>query len=142
MTQVGLQNYSMCDRSETMRRVKSQDTGAEMAVRRLLHAEGYRYRLHSKKLPGKPDIVFASRKKVIFVHGCFWHQHPGCVRSNRPSSNTDYWTKKLDRNVARDSENITQIIASGWRVLVLWECQIRDKRLLLQNLKNFLDKGD
>lgn len=134
-----MDTFDSTKRSSVMRTVKSHNTGIEMFVRRLLHKEGYRYRLHRKDLPGKPDIVFPSRRKVIFIHGCFWHQHPGCGKADRPSSNTEYWTKKLDRNVARDRQNIDAIVASGWQILVLWECQIRDKTVLLQQLKNFLD---
>lgn len=127
-------------RSAVMRAVKSRNTDAEMQVRRLLRRTGFRYRLHCKELPGKPDIVFLGRRKVIFVHGCFWHQHPGCKRSLRPSSNTDYWQNKLNRNVERDAHNIIAIKAKGWEVLVVWECNIRDKDALLCELTEFLKK--
>lgn len=127
-----------CDRSETMRRVKSSDTGAEMIVRRLLHSQGYRYRLHRKDLPGKPDVVFPGRKKIIFVHGCFWHQHQGCHYADRPASNTDYWNTKLDRNKQRDTENLEKLKTLGWNVLIVWECQLRDKEALQKTLTDFL----
>ena len=127
-----------CDRSETMRRVKSRDTGAEMIVRRLLHSQGYRYRLHRADLPGKPDVVFPGRKKVIFVHGCFWHQHHGCRRADRPSSNTDYWNAKLSRNKQRDVETLAKLTRLGWSALVLWECQLKDEEILLKTLTDFL----
>ena len=110
-------------RSRTMRAVRSQDTGAEMTVRRFLHAQGLRFRLHDKRLPGTPDIVFASRRIVIFVHGCFWHQHPGCPAAARPQSNTEYWSRKLDGNVARDARHLTALQNQGWTVLVIWECE-------------------
>ena len=125
-------------RSAVMRSVKSKNTGAEMKVRRLIHAAGFRYFLHVKNLPGKPDIVFPRRKKAIFVHGCFWHQHPGCRSAHRPASNSDYWNAKLDRNMARDERNLAMLKESGWEIFVVWECAIRDQDTLLETLKNFL----
>jgi DNA mismatch endonuclease (patch repair protein) len=112
-------------RSENMRRIKSRDTGPEIAVRRLLYSLGYRYRLNHKTLPGKPDIVFAKRRKVIFVHGCFWHAH-GCRMSHNPRTNTAYWSPKLARNVERDSKNQTALEQLGWQTLTLWECDIQN----------------
>ena len=113
-------------RSRIMRAVKSVDTGPEMIVRRMLHKLGYRYRLHRKDLPGKPDLVFPSRKAVIFVHGCFWHGHD-CKRGARtPKTNTQYWTDKIRRNVERDAQAIIDLKAAGWRVLVIWECELKD----------------
>lgn len=117
-------------RSRTMRAVQSRDTKPEMIVRRYLHAAGLRYRLHDKKLPGKPDLVFPSRRVVVFVHGCFWHQHEGCPRAKRPTSNTDYWTKKLDGNVARDQRHMAELEAMGWTPTVIWECEATDHRAL------------
>lgn len=117
-------------RSRTMRAVQSRDTKPEMIVRRYLHAAGLRYRLHDKKLPGKPDLVFPSRRVVVFVHGCFWHQHEDCPRAKRPASNTDYWTKKLDGNVARDQRHMAELEAMGWTPLVVWECETREGGLL------------
>jgi len=109
-----------------MRAVKSVDTGPEMIVRRMLHKLGYRYRLHRKDLPGKPDLVFPSRKAVIFVHGCFWHGH-NCKRGARtPKTNIPYWTNKIRRNVERDAQAISDLKAAGWRVLVIWECELKD----------------
>lgn len=111
-------------RSEIMRAVKSKDTKPEMIVRRLVHALGYRYRLHRPDLPGKPDLTFAGRRAVIFVHGCFWHQHT-CKRGDRqPATNVAYWRRKLARNVARDKANARHLRRLGWRVLTVWECQI------------------
>lgn len=117
-------------RSRTMRAVKSKDTGPEMIVRRFLHSIGLRYRLHDRRLPGVPDLVFPGRRVVLFVHGCFWHQHPGCPASARPQSRTDYWTRKLDGNMARDARHHAALIAAGWEVLVIWECETRSKDAL------------
>ncbi len=122
-----------------MRRIRDRNTTPEMVVRRLTHRLGYRFRLHRVDLPGKPDLVFPVRRKVIFVHGCFWHQHPGCRRSHTPRSNTDYWKPKLARNIARDKQRQSQLEALGWRVLVVWECQTIDEDCLALWLRNFLD---
>lgn len=125
-------------RSQIMRSVKSRNTKPELIVRRLLHRLGYRYRLHRADLPGNPDIVFASRKKVIFVHGCFWHGH-SCKRGNRvPKSNTDYWQAKIKRNIERFSQQLTELAEAGWTELTLWECELKDEHSLEQKLKNFL----
>jgi len=113
-----------------MRRVKSVDTKPEMIVRRLLFRLGYRYRLHDKRLPGCPDIVLKKHKCVVFVHGCFWHGH-SCKRGDRlPASNADYWRRKIDANRHRDNIHMLQLSVVGWRVLTVWECQIRDIGLL------------
>lgn len=101
---------------------------------------GYRYRLHAKELPGKPDIVFRSRKAAIFVHGCFWHLHGVCREGRIPNSNRDYWSEKLNRNVARDYENRRQLEKLGWRVLELWECEIKDREVMQMRIKSFLGK--
>ncbi|NKK96522.1 DNA mismatch endonuclease Vsr [Rhizobium leguminosarum bv. viciae] len=122
-----------------MRRIRSKDTAPEMAVRRLVHAMGYRYRLHGRAVPGKPDLVFAGRRKVIFVHGCFWHQHPGCPDGRLPKSNGAYWLPKLERNVQRDSRALDQLSALGWQALVIWECETEDMPVLGEKLKSFLD---
>lgn len=124
-------------RSAVMRAVKSKDTAPEMKVRRLLHRAGYRFRLHRADLPGKPDIVFPGRRAAIFVHGCFWHQHPGCRHADRPSSNSPYWNKKLGRNVERDSAHVTALREQGWKVLTLWECEVRSLDVL-SKLERFL----
>ena len=114
-------------RSEIMSRIRSKGMKPEMIVRRELHSRGYRYRLHGGGLPGKPDLVFSGRRKVIFVHGCFWHQHPdpACRIVRRPKSNLEYWRPKLERNVARDAENRVRLRHLGWEVLVVWECEVR-----------------
>lgn len=113
-------------RRRTMRAVRSRDTGPEMTVRRFLHAAGLRYRLHDRRLPGTPDLVFPSRHIALFVHGCFWHQHPGCAAAARPRSRLDYWMPKLDGNVARDERRRSELEAAGWQVMVIWECETRD----------------
>ena len=125
-------------RSKTMRAVRSKNTGLEMRVRRLLYHNGYRYRLHRKDLPGKPDLVFQGRRKVVFIHGCFWHGHD-CRPKIRPTSNTPYWTPKIDGNRERDARNIAALEQAGWQVLVVWECQLKDETSSLQALKAFLD---
>lgn len=127
-------------RSENMRRIRSKGTKPEMLVRRLVHGMGYRYRLHKKGLPGKPDLVFASRRKVIFVHGCFWHGHEldTCLDGRAPKSNTGYWAPKLARNKERDAVNLAALKAAGWQTLVIWECETRDESALAARLRAFL----
>ncbi|MFN9210349.1 MAG: very short patch repair endonuclease [Betaproteobacteria bacterium] len=127
-------------RSEVMRRVRSKDTGPEMVVRRLVHSMGHRYRLHSATLPGRPDLVFAGRRKVVFVHGCFWHQHRGCGRARMPSSNRDYWVGKIKRNVSRDREVVRALRRAGWGVLTVWECELSNMGRLAERLGGFLDE--
>jgi DNA mismatch endonuclease (patch repair protein) len=124
-------------RRRTMQAVKSEDTLTEMKVRRLLHSAGFRYRLHDKNLPGSPDMVFASRRKVIFIHGCFWHGHQ-CQRGARvPKTNTSYWLTKIERNRQRDMQAVEQLTDAGWAVLTIWECET--KSLDLSKLRSFLD---
>lgn len=126
------------DRSKVMRAVKSQNTGPEMIVRRLTHSIGYRYRLHRKDLPGKPDLVFPSRRKVIFVHGCFWHQHD-CARGARlPKSHQEYWLPKLSRNKQRDAEHQATLRELGWDVLVIWECELKSLESVKSKINCFL----
>lgn len=127
-------------RSAIMRLVRSKDTGVELKVRSLVYGMGYRYRLHSKDLPGKPDLVFASRKKVIFVNGCFWHGHKLCKRARIPDANREYWGAKIARNVQRDQEHLVALRTLGWRSLVVWECELRDAAALLVKMKEFLDE--
>ena len=126
-------------RSRTMRAVKGRDTGPEMVVRRLIHSMGHRYRLHGRDLPGKPDLVFRPRRKAIFVHGCFWHQHD-CPRGARlPKSNRGYWLPKLRRNRERDAEHRARLADMGWKTLVVWECEIGDRDALACRIAAFLD---
>lgn len=129
------------DRSANMRAIRSKDMRPELAVRKLVHGMGYRFRLHGKDLPGKPDLVFASRRKVIFVHGCFWHSH-GCKLAHIPKSNAGYWGPKLERNKARDENNIAALGESRWQTLVIWECETTDECNLKKRLRMFLDGLD
>jgi DNA mismatch endonuclease (patch repair protein) len=121
-----------------MARIRSKDTGPEMRVRRLAHRLGYRFRLHSRYLPGRPDLVFAGRRKVIFVHGCFWHQHEGCPDCSRPGTRSDYWFPKLEATKARDSEALRKLQDAGWNTLVIWECETQDEKQLIAMLVEFL----
>ncbi|ACL06392.1 DNA mismatch endonuclease Vsr [Desulfatibacillum aliphaticivorans] len=132
-------NLTKKQRKHTMKQVRSKNTKPEWIVRRTVFRLGFRYRLHRKDLPGKPDLVFPGRKKIIFVHGCFWHQHQGCPASNRPASNTEYWNRKLDRNMERDQKNIEALENDGWRVLVIWECQIKDGEQLKTIIRDFFE---
>lgn len=127
-------------RSENMRRIRSKNTNPEMVVRRLIHGMGYRYRLHRKDLPGKPDLVFPIRKAVIFIHGCFWHQHPepACKLAHIPKSNLEYWLPKLERNKVRDTLHHAELTHLGWRVLVLWECEVNDIANISRKIADFL----
>jgi DNA mismatch endonuclease (patch repair protein) len=117
-------------RSRIMASVGTRDTAPEMCVRRFLHAQGFRFRLHAKDLPGRPDIVLPKYKAVVFVHGCFWHQHPGCHKATVPASNRAFWLDKFDQNAARDAGNVRRLRRLGWRVIVLWECEVRKKSAL------------
>lgn len=122
-----------------MRRVHSKDTTPELLVRKLAHSLGYRYRLYRKDLPGKPDLVFPGKKKIIFVHGCFWHGHK-CKRGDRtPKNNRQYWVKKIRGNVERDKKQRDALIKSGWSVLTIWECEVRNEDVLKQKLIKFLN---
>ena len=117
-----------------MRRVKGKDTGPELTVRRLLHGLGFRYRLHRRDLPGAPDLVFPSRRAALFVHGCFWHGHD-CARGARaPKQNAEYWAAKIRRNRTRDAETERALAALGWRAIVVWECELRDRAALTARL--------
>lgn len=118
-------------RSAIMRGVKGKDTKPETIVRSYLHKQGFRFRLHKKDLPGKPDIVLPKYKIAIFVHGCFWHQHPGCKEARIPGSNTKFWMEKFSKNKARDKRNLESIMAIGWEPIVIWECELfTDERLV------------
>jgi DNA mismatch endonuclease, patch repair protein len=126
------------ERSAVMRAVKGKDTAPEMIVRRLVHRLGYRYRLHAAELPGKPDLVFPSRRKVIFVHGCFWHWH-NCKRGRRmPKSNSGYWAPKLQRNQERDRRHRRALRRGGWGILIVWECQLKNLDRVTERIRAFL----
>ena len=120
-----------------MGRIRGKDTAPEMLVRSLVHRMGFRFRIHRSDLPGSPDLVFPGRKKVIFVHGCFWHQHD-CKRGKRPSSNDSFWNSKLDANVQRDKKNIAALEDGNWQVLVVWECETKERTILVGRLEAFL----
>ena len=123
-----------------MSNIKSKGTKPEMLVRRLLHGLGYRYRLHRTDLPGRPDLVFPSRRKVVLVNGCFWHYHQGCVDAHIPAGNRDYWHSKLTRNRARDERNVASLEEQGWAVMTVWECQLRDMATTTGQLVGFLEQ--
>lgn len=126
-------------RSRIMARIKSRDTKPELKVRRLAHALGYRFRLQRKDLPGTPDLAFPGRKKVIFVHGCFWHGHDCPRGARRPKQNADYWIAKIARNRTRDADALTALAAMGWSALTIWECEMADPHTLERRIKGFLD---
>lgn len=126
-------------RSEIMARVRAKDTAPELAVRRLVHGMGYRYRLHRRNLPGTPDLVFIGRRKVIFVHGCFWHRHLGCAAARVPKTRTEFWQAKLQGNSERDARNIGALHTKGWDVMIVWECELKDMVLLMARIRSFLD---
>lgn len=128
-------------RSELMSRIRSKNSKVELAVRSLAHRMGYRFRLHRKNLPGKPDLVFPGRKKAIFVHGCFWHWHPdpNCKRARMPKSRQEFWKPKLEGNRRRDRENRKKLSDLGWEVLEIWECEVGDLEKIAERIKEFLD---
>ncbi|TQD23576.1 very short patch repair endonuclease [Methanolobus vulcani] len=132
--------HSRKQRSYNMSRIKGKDTKPEITVRKWLWNNGYRYRLHRKDLPGKPDIVFPGKKKVIFINGCFWHKHD-CEYFKWPKSNSDFWYQKISKNAQRDTKSYEQLRADGWNILIVWECEIKKKDLtsLYNKLTDFLD---
>lgn len=126
-------------RSWIMSRVHGKGTTPEIAVCSMVHRLGYRFRKNNSKLPGKPDIVLKRHKKIIFVHGCFWHGHENCKRSSRPTTNTKFWNKKLDANIVRDRNNLQILQSQGWRVLTVWQCELRKPDSLLDRIRSFLE---
>lgn len=126
-------------RSERMSRVRGMDSEAELVVRRLAHRLGYRYRKHVAGLKGRPDLVFAGRRKIVFVHGCFWHRHDCQAGRRLPKSRVDFWKKKLERNQERDAENLRQLATEGWKILVIWECETKNQVDVERRLRRFLD---
>lgn len=125
-------------RSRCMSRIRGKDTSPELIVRSLVFSMGYRYRLHDKRLPGSPDLVFKGRRKIIFVHGCFWHMHDCRYGQVRPKANATFWETKRKRNVQRDQDNMAALQAAGWEVFVAWECETKDRAALAQRLNGFL----
>lgn len=135
-----MDTLSKAARSERMSRVRGKDTKPEMFVRRLVHALGYRYRLHAKALPGTPDLVFPARRKVLFVHGCFWHRHGArCALTRLPKSRIEFWASKLDANRRRDDKHRRSLRSKGWKVLIVWECQLKDTAALQHRISEFLE---
>jgi DNA mismatch endonuclease (patch repair protein) len=132
-------SLSKQQRSEIMSRVRSKNMRPEMAVRKLVFALGYRYRLHARDLPGCPDLAFRPRKKVIFVHGCFWHRHANCALARMPKSRLDFWMPKLEGNRVRDEKNRKTLAREGWKVLTIWECELRNTKRLERGIRRFLD---
>lgn len=133
--------YSRAKRSRIMACIKRRDTMPELRVRRALHRLGYRFRLHRKDLPGTPDIVLPRHRTIIFVHGCFWHGHPGCPRASSPSTRREYWEAKFAANVHRDERNQADLMEQGWRVLTLWECETIRSAVLDEILKERMRQG-
>lgn len=129
---------SRADRSALMAKVRSKDTKPELLVRKAAHRRGFRFRLHRKDLPGTPDLVFPRFKLAVFVHGCFWHRHPGCKRTSTPTRNRSRWTAKFESNLRRDAEAVAKLEADGWRVLVIWECETRKANVLESRLTDAL----
>lgn len=126
------------ERSALMARVRGKNTKPELIVRRLLYSSGYRYRLHVRKFPGTPDIVFIGRRKAIFVHGCFWHRHEGCSKASMPKTRVAFWIAKFAANQERDDRKTAELAAIGWATLIVWECQTKDAATLVAKLKAFL----
>lgn len=126
-------------RSALMARIGQRNSKPEIVVRQLLHAMGYRFRLHAKELPGRPDIVMRPRRKVIFVHGCFWHRHEGCRRTTTPKTRREFWEAKFEANEARDRRVQAELVEAGWRYLVVWECEVKDRVTLASTLRAFVD---
>jgi len=132
-------NLSPTERSEIMARVHSRDTRPEMLVRHIVFSLGYRYRLHVRDMPGRPDLVFRKLCKVIFVHGCFWHRHVNCALARLPKSRQEFWIPKLEGNRMRDKKIVNALRRVGWGVMTIWECQIRKPHLLVDRIRRFLD---
>lgn len=137
-----MDTLSPSQRSERMAKVRGKNTRPELQVRRLLHGLGYRYRLHVERLPGRPDLVFPSRRKIILVHGCFWHRHrdPTCPLARLPKSRLEFWLPKLEGNRARDERLLAQLTGDGWCILIVWECELRHKADLTKRLVHFLGR--
>ena len=137
-----MDSFAPKKRSEIMSKIRSKNTRPEFIVRKLLHKLGYRFRIHSNILPGKPDIVLKKHNTVIFVNGCFWHHHKGCKRSNWPKSNKDYWIPKIKRTIQRDSDSQKELVNLGWNVLVIWECETKKTEKLFEIIKKIETEKD
>lgn len=134
--------FDAAKRSEIMSGVRGVNTGVEIAVRRLLHSFGYRFRINVRNLPGKPDIVLPKYRCVIFVNGCFWHGHKRCKRATIPKTNSEFWSRKIGGNIERDVRNIKRLRGLGWKVLVIWQCQTSRPANLVQRIEAFLTRSD
>lgn len=130
------------ERSQRMALIRGKNTKPEVVVRRIARSCGYRFRMHDVKLPGKPDLVFPTLKKIIFVHGCYWHRHPGCALARLPKSKLKFWVPKLTENRRRDVRTIARLRRQRWRVAVVWECQLSRTDLLTKRIKNFLERDN
>lgn len=131
--------YSKSKRSEIMSKISGKETNPEILVRKYLFAKGFRYRKNVKGLPGKPDIVLRKYNTVIFVHGCFWHGHINCNKSLLPVSNRDFWQDKIGKNILRDKQNISDLMAKGWRIIIVWQCEIKNKKMRESRLNSLID---
>ncbi|MDE0627224.1 MAG: DNA mismatch endonuclease Vsr [Bryobacterales bacterium] len=134
--------FDPAKRSEIMSRIRGRDTKPELLVRRIAHGLGFRFRLHRKDLPGRPDIVFPRYRAVILVHGCFWHRHPDCRFASNPKTRVEYWQKKFEGNVLRDRRNERALTDLGWRTMVIWECETKDTEAVAARIESFLRKKD
>jgi len=137
-----MDNVNKTKRSENMRRIKSKNTKCELLFRKEIYRIGYRYRIHYKHLPGKPDIYLSKYKIAIFIHGCFWHLHEGCSRGNLPKTNTDYWLPKLAKNKENDEKNIKKLNELGIRVFIVWECEMSQIDSVIQRFKDFIQSQE
>ncbi len=131
-------NLTTEQRKKAMSSVRQQDTKPEKLVRSILHRLGFRFRKNVSSIAGKPDIVLPKYKTIIFVHGCFWHQHKNCRKAARPTSNIEFWNTKLDKNVKRDKQTVKELKSLGWKVVTVWTCEMKDKELLIEKLKSSL----
>ncbi|WP_158749971.1 very short patch repair endonuclease [Acidobacterium sp. S8] len=131
-------NFDSAKRSSVMAAIHSKDTKPELIVRRAVYALGFRYRLHAKDVPGKPDLVFRKMRKAIFVHGCFWHRHPGCSRASMPKTRAEFWQEKFEKNVNRDKQVKRELRKNRWRTLTIWQCELRDPDGVVKRLSEFL----
>ncbi len=127
-------------RSRNMSAIKSKNTKPEIAVRKLLHSMGYRFRLHKKDLPGSPDIVLPKYKTVIFVHGCFWHRHQNCKYASNPKTRREFWEKKFKENIERDKKTQEKLKNLGWKTNIVWECEVKNREILILKLEEILRK--